>query len=68
MSDIVKEWSLDRVIERQLAKRKFVCNNCGCEFIATKHEYRYIWYKVGCYAPCPTCGMDAREREDWDWY
>ena len=51
MSDIVKEGSLDRVIERQLAKRKFVCNNCGCEFIATKHEYRYIWYKVGCYAP-----------------
>lgn len=45
--------------ELVLKERSFKCPECGCEFIANKHEYSYSGsqYNVAFYkCVCPTCG------------
>ena len=38
----------------KVEQRKFVCQNCGCVFVARKDEVE-AWYDEA-YLQCPTCG------------
>lgn len=48
--------------------RKFVCVNCGCEFVAKVHEY---WRTekfgvIGYECDCPECNYTVRTSEPWE--
>ena len=50
------------------AQRKFICENCGCEFVADIDEYyrteRFgvIYYKCD----CPHCNYTSESSEPWE--
>ena len=48
--------------------RKFVCINCGCEFVAKSHEYwRTEKFGVVDYeCDCPDCTYTAKKSEPWE--
>ena len=49
-------------------KRKFICFNCGCEFVADIQEYwrnekfGVIYYECD----CPECTYTSKDSELWD--
>ena len=52
-----------------LKPRKFICQSCGCEFIAEAHEYSttmangiILWHT----ADCPDCANSTTTSELWD--
>jgi hypothetical protein len=51
-----------------LKPRKFVCDQCGCEFVANAKEYGQYKYEgkvLWTYADCPEC--DARISYSTPW-
>ena len=48
--------------------RKFVCQTCGCEFVAATHEYwRREYYGVAYYqCDCPECNETSEHSEPWE--
>ena len=52
-----------------LKKRKFLCQVCGCEFVANQNECyqitarrQILWYE----ATCPDCNADTNTSEPWE--
>ena len=53
-------------------EKKFVCNECGCVFIASDKEYRFLSWHDSSFSEnkfvceCPECGEDAfiSDKED----
>ena len=52
-----------------LKPRKFICMNCGCEFVADTTEYSMtaaqgivLWYRT----ECPECGNWTEKSEPWE--
>lgn len=52
-----------------LKPRKFICKDCGCEFVANISEYGWytnsvtaLWY----YADCPECEARTMDSEPWE--
>lgn len=52
-----------------LKERKFICDICGCEFIANSTEYyatnaghQILWYV----STCPCCHNDTYSSEPWE--
>lgn len=64
MKTVIREGSLEYLAEKLLEKEQkpklFVCKKCGCEFTATKKDYKFILYKLGFYSNCPTCANSVR--------
>lgn len=52
-----------------LKRRKFVCDACGCEFVADIKEY-YVYICDGViilwYAYCPECDAKVTHSEPWE--
>jgi hypothetical protein len=48
--------------------RRFVCSNCGCEFVAKSHEYFRTekFGVVGYECDCPDCTDTSKMSEQWD--
>lgn len=51
-----------------LSLRKFICKNCGCEFVADNTEYwqaecngKVLWW----IAECPECDNRTTDSEPW---
>lgn len=64
MKNVIREGRLEYIAEKLLEKEQkpklFVCKKCGCEFTATKKDYKFILYKFGFYSKCPTCANSVR--------
>ncbi len=64
MKNVIREGSLEYLAEKLLEKEQkpklFVCKKCGCDFTATKKDYKFILYKFGFYSNCPTCANPVR--------
>lgn len=64
MSEIITKGSEEKLINNMNQKlnkpRYFHCYECGCEYNAYKHEYKYVFLKFGVYSNCPYCGNKVR--------
>lgn len=52
-----------------LKPRKFVCDQCGCEFVANAKEYGQYTYKdkiLWTYADCPECDARISYSAPWE--
>lgn len=52
--EIIKQGDLSRLKD----KKYFICQHCGCEFIANKSEYKSLGMHLNMMAygcTCPTC-------------
>ena len=71
MFEITKEGDLDkykeRMYERENLPLDFVCLMCGCEFVATKQDYKSKFFSSKKVAFCPKCNSKVIWKPDWDW-
>lgn len=49
-----------------LKPRKFICQDCGCEFVANISEYSTYTGTAWCYSYCPECDARTFDSEVWE--
>lgn len=63
--EILKQGDAQRAKQKKLRIKRFVCDECGCEFKANKTEYKepsqmdYCGDRITAYCKCPCCGNMA---------
>lgn len=62
--EVLKSGNLDLYARNynneKMRPKEFICDMCGCVFVANRTDYHFILHKIGIYANCPTCGTDVR--------
>lgn len=55
--EIIKQGDKELALQKREDRRKFICSDCLCEFIATNKEYKWgDQFDPGPYCTCPCCG------------
>lgn len=49
-----------------LKPRKFICKDCGCEFVANISEYSLYHGTAWYYSDCPECEARTMDSEPWE--
>ena len=49
-----------------LMPRKFICRDCGCEFVANISEYGLYPGSAWRYSACPECEARTFDSEPWE--
>lgn len=50
----------------ELKPRKFICKDCGCEFVANISEYSLYPNTAWYYSDCPECDVRTFDSEPWE--